>query len=48
MNEQQRKAMIRFHQRAAAAYRKVGQPEKAAQAEAHVKKLNDKVRSGNA
>jgi hypothetical protein len=39
MTQKQREGMIRFHQRAAAAYRKVGLPHKAAQAEAQAKKL---------
>ena len=39
MTAQQREGMIRFHERAAAAYRKVGAVEKAQQAEAQAKKL---------
>lgn len=43
MTKQQREAMIRFHLRAAAAYRKVGVPEKAAQAEAAAKRLQEQA-----
>ena len=39
MTESQKQGMIRFHLRAAAAYRKVGVIEKAKQAEAQAKKL---------
>ncbi len=39
MTQRQREAMIRFHQRAAAAYRKVGESQKAKQAEAQAAKL---------
>ena len=41
MTAKQREGMIRFHERAAAAYRKVGEVEKAKQAEAHAKKLRE-------
>lgn len=45
MNEKQRQGMIRFHERAAAAYKRLGVADKAKQAQAAAERLKKGAQS---